>query len=44
MARPMEKVSINSYSEKSRLSKLLQLPYTHPDTSSKQITVKNNTK
>ena len=44
IARPMDKVLNNSFSEKSRLYKMLQLPHTQPDTSSEQNTVKNNTK
>ena len=37
MDRPMEYIFNNSYSEKRRLYKMLQLPYTQPDTSYENI-------
>ena len=44
MARPIDKVLINPIMKKGDIKKMLQLPYTHPTTSSEQNTVKNNTK
>ena len=44
VARKMDNISNNFYSEKRRLKKMLQLPYTQSDTSSEQYTVKNTNK